>query len=252
MPGTQIDPRLSVHPSDAGCAILLSRAEVRDITDHPEWLAEANREIAAGYRRLADPTRGVGLGETMTALCEDGYERHGRSRTFAVFVAGTGSGAMESEARELAGVVRLVIGRSQGAPRDVAPIDAMNFVSPRGGWPHRRYGVRDDQIGEIGRFVILEKFRRPRRGAEGGQVTITGLLLQAVYRSCRRSGLRRLYAIMPPQVADLVTRTGAVLNNVPMLLRQEDEHAARIFEQFSTYWRRMEPRLYEVTDGQPW
>jgi hypothetical protein len=43
---TEIDPKLSVQPSVAVRAIQRSRAEVRDITDDPEWL-----EIAAGYRQ---------------------------------------------------------------------------------------------------------------------------------------------------------------------------------------------------------
>jgi hypothetical protein len=146
--------------------------------------------------------------------------------------------------QEIAGAVRLVIGRERRSDRDPEPIDAMNFVRPTGDWPHRLSGRSDAEICELGRFVIPEKFRTSAMWKSGADTHITGSLVREARRIAKQAGASVMYALMPVRVAELNARGGVGLQRLAMSLRTDDSHVAEIFEAFSVYWCDSSPDLY--------
>jgi hypothetical protein len=141
---------------------------VVDITDDVAWMAAARWEIAAAYSKLTNPKRKVRMHDIYGSLCEDGYEDPVRSRTIALAFE-----PPSARGEEFAGLVRIVFGRKQIGEADLPPIDAMHIVEPHGDWPYGGRGVQDDQIGELGRFTIIEDSRTPAMRAAGVDRPIT-------------------------------------------------------------------------------
>jgi len=217
-----------------------ANTEVVDITDDPAWMAAARWEIAAGYSKLVNPKQKVRIREIYAALCEDGYERDGRSRTLAAITTNPHDGS-----KEIAALVRIVLGRKANHPHEPLPIDAMNFFEPELDWPHRLRNMRDDEIGEMGRFVIADKYRTSELKASKTDVFLGGRLIAESYKVAKARGIRLLYAIMPAIVSELFVRNACSIEEVRCKPTNRDA-AREVFERFSVYWGRMAPKLYQL------
>jgi len=219
-----------------------ANTEVIDITLNFGWLAAARWEVAVGYSKLANPKRKLHMRDLYTTLCKDHFETDGRSRTFAAIFTNP-----RTQAQEIAAVVRLVIGRASGSQEP--PIDAMNFMQPQPDWPHRQQHLSDDRIGEIGRFTITDDFRTQIMKESQIDIFVGSLVFGAALSLAQARGLQLVYTIMPTHASDLTHRAGYYLIEIPATLKSDDPAAAQVFDQFSIYWRRMTPRLYEAAGG---
>jgi hypothetical protein len=213
-----------------------------DITDDFLLMERARWLTAEAYAALADPS--VGIEEVFAVVSRDSYEEQGRARTIAAL-----STDPETGASEIVGLVRVVIGEMRPANEEAPPIDAMNFVEPAEGWPHTGRGLNDSQIAELGRFLIVAKFRTSEMRQAGVPAWLTRRLYEAAARVMRERGGRMLYAIMPPYMTRLVGQAGIRICEVPSRLKTEDPLAARVFDQFSAYWLRSAPKLYLCPDA---
>lgn len=215
-----------------------------DITDEPGWLAAARWEVAVGYSKLANPKLRVRMRDIYTALCEDGYDREGRSRTIAAVTTDPRTGT-----KEIAALARVVFGRPASEGSHLPPIDSMNFMRPDRGWPHDQRGLDDAQIAEIGRFTIIDKYRDPTLKEAEVNLFVGSCVFGEAIRLARQRGAKLIYSIAPAHVADLIHRAGYRLREIPAALRTDNPEAVKVFEKFNVYWRRLTPTLYEVLDG---
>ena len=63
-------------------------------------------------------------------------------------------------------------------------------------------------------------------------------------KSKSKRGTSALYAVMPTYMAGLCVRAGLEISELPFRLRTEDPEAAKVFQEFSTYWVANRPKLY--------
>jgi len=215
-----------------------------DITDDYCWMERARWLTAEAYTALANPARELGVEEVFETVSNDFYEQRGRARTIAALTTDP-----ETDVTEITGLVRVVIGERSERGEDTYPIDAMNFVEPLQGWPHEQNGLPEYQIAELGRFLIIEKCRTPEMRRAGVPAWLTRRLYDTAVTVMRSRGGRMLYAIMPPYMTRLIHQAGIRIQEIESRLRTEDPLAARVFDEFSLYWHRSSPKLYEWPDA---
>ena len=228
------NPKAMCQPLLAG-AIRNSRA--CDITGDPRWMAEANALVMEAYGRFAGADAKISDADMREALSEDPYAVGGKAHTIAVIVTDPETGA-----REMAATIRVVV---SNVDHDLPPIEAMQLVCPLECWPHRTAGVSDRQIAEFGRFVIAPKYRTAPMKAAGVHAFLTRSMYEPCMSSVAGHDVRAIYAIMPKYMSDLCIRGGLRIREIPSRLRFEDNQASRLFREFSNYWVKCSPKLWE-------
>jgi hypothetical protein len=222
---------------------VIENTDLRDVTGDPGWLAAARWETTVAYSKLASAKVRLRIRDIYASICEDGYERSGRSCTIAAITSHPQTGT-----KELSGLVRVVFGAESRRRLSLAAIDAMNLVHPLGGWPHRRSGVGDGNIGELGRFTVIEKFRTSQMKAANVDAHLTRRLYDDAVKVAMAHNVKCLYAIMPRHAAEVVRRAGIDILEIHCDLRTDSEEAIRVFDEFPIYWKRLSPRLYQFAD----
>jgi hypothetical protein len=217
---------------------------IMDVTDNPEWMERARWLTAEAYVALANPKIRIGLEDVYDVVSGDVYEQPGRSRTFAALTTDPQSGCTK-----ISGTLRLVWGKKDENFPDVPAIDAMNFVEPIQDWPHKQNGWADDEIGEIGRFFIPERYRTLAMRRSGVAMWLSRQLFEAAAELAWSQRVKVLYSVMPPYVARLFP--GIPFEEVESGLKTSDPSAAAVFEQFNLYWQRSGPKLYQLTANPP-
>jgi len=146
---------------------------------------------------------------------------------------------------KISGTLRIVVGNRGESHSDVPPIDAMSFMEPSGGWPEQNKGWADSEIAEVGRF------RTPSMRRDGVDIWLTHQLYEAGVEFVRSRQVRIVYVIFPRYLKRLIP--GIQIQEIDSKLKVDDPSAARVFEQFSLYWQRSQPKLYHLPDAPtPW
>jgi hypothetical protein len=222
---------------------IMTNTTIVDISDDFLWMERARWLTAESYVALADPKLGLRAEDVFETVSKDFYEEHGFARTVAALTTDPETGITE-----ITGLVRVVIGARAGE-KDIYPIDAMNFVQPLHGWPHEQNGLQGCQVAELGRFLIIGECRTPEMRRAGVPASLTRRLYEGGVEIMRSNHAQILYAIMPAYVARLISQAGIRIREIESRLKTEDPFAARIFDEFSLYWHRSSPKLYEWLDA---
>ena len=204
------------------------------IADGTAWHDEAKKEIAKAYAELSDPP--LTVDEVSAMLGSDGYYDNGRSQTAVALREDPGT-----KEKSIAGTLRIIFGKKQEKPEDLLPIDGMNYVVLDTQWPHKKEGLVDEQIGELGRMTIPKKFR-------GDKIAITREVTNKCFGVAAEKGITFLYAIMPEKRLNQNLFVPAGINAVPFddaRLHEESANAKEIFNKFPKYWKSQDkPKLY--------
>lgn len=224
------------------CPALLAGAvrgtEVRDITDDPARMAESRELLLQAYRPLMNGSASAFPSRLAEVVCDDEYARCGRTRTIATLTENREGGLTEVSC-----TIRVLLGEDNSSVHFPA-LEAMRFVVAQPDWPHRLAGVPDGMTAEFGRFVIHRRYRTTPMKAAGVHAFLTRRLYDCCLDTMSKRGTSALYAVMPTYMAGLCVRAGLEISELPFRLRTEDHEAAKVFQEFSTYWVANRPKLY--------
>lgn len=176
--------------------------------------------------------------KVLKEVCEDKFGAMDRSSTITAYTENAG----------FVGAIRI----GEGQSGEKYPLETMMLwrgkqkkVSEKEEtWPHRIDGLEDSEVGELARIVIA-------KGQRGRNTpTILQSLIDKSFEHAREKGIKQLYVTLisnPPILYDRLEGLGIDLEYVyDMELRTDQPHAQKVFEEFSGYWKKSQPRLYRI------
>lgn len=221
---------------------LATQFVLKDVTNDPFMLHQANMLVAQTYRGFTDGS--LGLDDVYQELCVSDCQRKGLARTIALFGEHPLTGI-----EQMLGCLRVMM--ADDKKNTANNLEIKEILQVENGWENFHFeGFNEKHAIEFGRLSIAFPFTTGVLKEQGIYLDIIRNLVSGAYQLAQQKYHKsQAWAIMRDHVARAVENSGVELIKVPGVSVNLDENK-EIFTRYQRYWVLNKIGFYKVIPAQ--
>jgi len=226
-----VQPRRKFHSQESPFIL-------KDVTNDPFLLYQANLMVAETYRGFTDNT--LDLEDVYIELCINDNHQQGYARTIALLGTNPLTGL-----QQMLGCIRIMMGDDSRPASE--HLEVKRILDVEGGWDNFIFeGFNEKKAIEFGRLSIAYEFTIGALKEQGLHLRVIRNLVAGAFQLAKEQFHKdQAWAIMRDHVARAVEQSGIKLIRVPDIMFKMEQNE-EFFRRYQRYWVLKKIGFYKV------